>query len=652
MPGFSFIHAGFLAAGLAVAVPVLIHLLFRQRARNISIGSIRFLQQVVREHQRKRRVRQWLLLALRTLAILLLVLLFARPFFDQTKRGGLDEEVVILVDRSASMQARNGKGPTALQRAMDEAKREATRLGENVSVHLAWFDAGGIEEAPLDKFFATDSTGWLGTDFGLALGWAQDVLAAGGRSTRRVILCTDLQRGGLDRSAIVPLDPQTVLEVRDVGEAVVSDLAVLQADVPRTEIRPGEPIKVRVVVRNGGALPARQVTLEVRLTGPNGQVRAAKSIDIAGGNSATIEIPLEIKNAGIYRGTVAVESDDSLAWDNQRHIAFEARPPDRVLLVDGQQGRSAFGNETYYLETALRLRSNDSAERVGAFEVERIVWEAGEGFPNLTGFRAIVLANLRRLSAQDIERLSTFVRAGGSLLIFSGDQTTPEMLNSLQDAGLVGGKARPQPVEGRFRTDKWDVRHPALALFSDPQRGDLRRLEFAKLLPLNPLEGGKVLLSAGPHALAVERAVERGRVIYFAWTADRDWSDWPRTRLFVPLARQLLAYATGALAERPQVIQETAVRPDQQPGIEDRNGQIVVCNIDSVEALLDRATSDDLAKAAGTKVEDIASQYEIQRAAFASAPGAERPEEVWTYVMWGLFVILAAELLLAGRVHN
>ena len=65
MLGLSLIHAGFLAAGLAVVIPIVIHLLFRQRSRIESIGSLRFLRQIVKEHQRRRRVRQWLLLALR-----------------------------------------------------------------------------------------------------------------------------------------------------------------------------------------------------------------------------------------------------------------------------------------------------------------------------------------------------------------------------------------------------------------------------------------------------------------------------------------------------------------------------------------------------------------------------------------------------------
>src|SRR5690349_19561350 len=128
---FHLIHAGFLAAGIAVAVPIVIHLLFRQKTRTLPIGSVRFLHQVVREHRRRRRVRQWVLLALRMLAVLLLALLFARPYLDQSRRLGLEQEVVLLVDRSASMQSRGAGGTSAFERALGEAKKELARLDEN-----------------------------------------------------------------------------------------------------------------------------------------------------------------------------------------------------------------------------------------------------------------------------------------------------------------------------------------------------------------------------------------------------------------------------------------------------------------------------------------------------------------------------------------
>src|SRR5258708_5544817 len=132
MHGLSLIHLGFLAAGLAVAVPIIIHLLFRQKTRTLPIGSVRFLHQVVREHRRRRRVRQWLLLALRMLAVLLLALLFARPYRDESLRRGLEQEVVLLIDRSASMQAHGAARKTAFDRALLKARDELKRFDENV----------------------------------------------------------------------------------------------------------------------------------------------------------------------------------------------------------------------------------------------------------------------------------------------------------------------------------------------------------------------------------------------------------------------------------------------------------------------------------------------------------------------------------------
>ncbi len=106
MFGLSLIHAGFLAAAAAVTIPILIHLLLRPRARQVSIGTLRFLRLAIKETRHRRRIRRWLLLAMRVAAVLLLALLFARPYLTAATSGiGQDCEVIVLVDRSGSMAA-------------------------------------------------------------------------------------------------------------------------------------------------------------------------------------------------------------------------------------------------------------------------------------------------------------------------------------------------------------------------------------------------------------------------------------------------------------------------------------------------------------------------------------------------------------------
>jgi hypothetical protein len=656
MQGISLIHAGFLAAGLAVVVPILIHLLFRQKTRTLVIGSMRFLHQVVREHRRRRRVRQWILLALRMLAVLLLALLFTRPYHNESFRRGLEEELVLLVDCSASMQARQGSGETAFHRAQARFREELKRLDENVIVHVALFDAARVQEVSVDALAAASTTE-AATDYNLALAWASDLLAGSSRSRRRIVLISDMQRTGLGRGHTATFPEGVELVVHDVGEVLSRNVSVDLVEPTRTEIRPDSPIALRVVARNHGALLVRQAPISCQITGPTGRIEATEHVDIAGQSSAVVDLPLNIKNDGVYHGVVTSAIDDALDVDNRRRVAFEARHPDRVLLVDGQEGRSIYASETYYLETALRLRE-ESGGQMRSFEPERIVWESGTGFPRLDGYRAVVLANVRRLSDDDGRRLEAYLQDGGRLLIFAGDQESRASLAPLAKRELLPGALASEPVEGRLRIDEWDTKHPALACFADPQNGDLRRVQFSKILPLeSTVAGARVLLQTGDKIVAAESHVSRGVCLYFGSTADRDWTDLPRTRMYVPLMRQLLAHLTDQLIDRAVVTNRVPSKPGEKIGIEEieqqdgREGRWVVTNLDPRESILDRVTPEELHAALGVMPKTTDDEARQAALALMIPADALRPDEFWPCLVWLLLLILTAELLLAGRVH-
>ncbi|MFN0054595.1 MAG: BatA domain-containing protein [Planctomycetales bacterium] len=650
MFGLNLIHAGFLAAGLAVALPILIHLLFRQKSRTLTIGSVRFLQQVVHEHRRRRRLRQWLLLALRMLAVLLLAGLFARPYWDQAVARALEQELVLLIDRSASMQGR-GQGASSFERGRSRAGEALARLDENVVVHVAVCDATGVVELPADQLSRQEPSA-AATDFGLAVTWAADVLAASNRGTKRIVLFSDLQRSGLPRTPIPSLPGNVELVVEDVGQGTARNVAVEAVAPVRSEIRPDESFRLRVLLKNHGPQTARKVPVRCSLEGPAGSLSATGQADIVGYGRTQLDLPIAVAADGVYRGEATIDFEDSLALDNRRYVGFEARHPDRVLLVDGQEGRSVFANETYYLETALRLVTAESGGDQRSFEVERIVWEAGRGFPRLEGYRCVVLANLRRMAAEDGRRLQSYVQGGGRLLIFAGDQVSAASLSPLADLGVLPGRVAAEPVDGRFRVDAWDAEHPALACFADPQQGDLRRVEFRRLLPLESLvEGARPLVQTGDHVVAAELVAGTGRCLYFGTTADRDWTELPRTRLYVPLIRQLLAHLTDQLGERRGVTSRLVTRPGDKIGIEQVEGVWVVTNLDPRESIPDRVTAEELHASLGV-APPVAEDEERQAAlAMTLPPDALRSDEIWTTVAWILLAVLAVETLLAARVH-
>src|SRR5207237_7253920 len=116
-----------LLGGLALAgVPVVIHLLLRQKPKRLVFPALRFLQEGRRSTTRKLKLRHFLLLALRMLLIALLVFALARPFFNHPQLGlGGDQPVaaVMIIDTSPSMEYSVG-GKTRL----DDAKARARQL--------------------------------------------------------------------------------------------------------------------------------------------------------------------------------------------------------------------------------------------------------------------------------------------------------------------------------------------------------------------------------------------------------------------------------------------------------------------------------------------------------------------------------------------
>lgn len=652
MQGLNLIHTGFLAAGLAIALPIVIHLLFRQRTRTVPIGSVRFLHQVVREHRRRRRVRQWLLLALRMLAVLLLAMLFARPYWDQAHLRGLQQEIVLLLDRSASMQTRDSRRESSFERGMSAVNNELSKLDDNVIVHVAAIDATGVEELPVEQL-SNLAASQAATDYALALSWAVDILTGSNRGTRRIVLVTDLQRSGL-RSPLSRIPEGVELVIRDVSDPLPRNVAIESAEALRTEIRPDSQVSVRAVLRNYGPLAVRklQVTCNVE-GGTRNQIHLERAVDLPGNGNAVVDFPLPIDTDGLYQGSVGIDLDDALLIDNTRWLAFEARHPDRVLLVDGDEGRSIFGSETYYLETALRLQTEEAGGRVRSFEADRLAWESGEGFPRLDGYRAVILANVRRLSETDGERMDSYIRGGGSLLIFAGDQVDPASLAPLRKRGMLPGALADSPVQGPLRVDRWDASHLALACFSDPQQGDLRRVTFHKALPLTSLEPGATeLLAAGGQIVAAERSAGKGRCLYFGCTADRDWTDLPRTPMYVPLMRQLLAWQTRQLTERSAVTSQLVDKRQLTAGIAEiagDDGRWMVTNVDPRESALDRFTPEEFGLLAGAA--STVALAEKQADGLQLPEDSLRPDEIWTIVAWFLLAVLAAETLLAGRVH-
>ncbi|MDR3621734.1 MAG: BatA domain-containing protein [Paludisphaera borealis] len=651
-----FVQFGMLGALAALAIPIVIHLLFRNRPRTIELGTLQFLHVVLRENARKRKVKRRLLLALRLACVALAALMFARPFLPALEPKIGDRLVIVLIDRSASMGLT--PDPSPLGKAVELARRIVDRLGPNTKLEAAVFDREVVPmKDPASELRAgLEPASGTGTDYAAALAWARD-LCVRSRGTRKEIhLFTDLQRSGLDRGERVELPADVDVQIIDVGRPFPKNVAVTAVAASPSAPRPGGSTTVTAAVRNASPLPLAGVPVRLHLEFDGDERDQEKTIDLDGGAESAVVFDLKKLPAGVWRGTVRVEVEgDQLAIDDRRYLAVAVAPPAAIRILDGDPGRNGIGGETYYLRAALQLAPNGETYAKSPFELTTTdaSGEGGTAVPPLEGVSAVVLANIGLLKVADATRLAAFVEAGGGLIVFTGDRFGPKAAKALADVGLgvgaVGDASRSTDLP--WRLDRWETSHAVFQPFANPEHGDLHRPAFTTITPIQPSPSARVLASfrGGTPAL-LETSHGKGKVLWFASACDRDWGDWPRGRLYVPLVHQMAAYVSGHADGGP--VRRLLAADGQAPGVSDRDGIVRIVNADPFESDSARTTPREFAGRFGFRIPDAPAMSSTDEAdAVASAKPDERlrRDEVWPQLAAALLGFLLLEQFLANR---
>ncbi len=568
----------------ATALPILIHLLNRRKYKEMRWAAMRFLVAALRKNQRRVKIEQWLLLLIRTLVVFLVVCAMAKPLVESlgaiTLPGQRTHRVIVL-DGSMSM-AFTLSEKTRFEQAKELAKRLVSdaRRGDVFSVVLmadppkilvgnASPSANpdevlkGIDEITLPHG---------GTDLIASFGKVDEALGVSSIPRKEVIFLTDLQaaswRKGIPsadalKSAISKLtNRQAQSVVIDLGKAGEENRAVtdLRLDEPIVTLG-GPPPKVIATVHNYG--PKSVTDFKARLL-IDGQLGPDQSMpEIKSGEEATYVFSPTFTSPGDHLVEVRIE-EDSLLIDNTRRMALPVREFLNVLLIDGQRKPEAFQSETDYLSQAINpeVKSSGTTSQIRT----EIASESQLGSRDLAPFDAVVLCNVPQITQAEATALDAYLRQGGGVVIFSGDQVVTENYNQLLfndgkgllPAALTGIVGDAQAKKAAFEFDARDYKHPIVRLFDKAESNVIAGLTGAKTWQYHklkiPEEGSlaKVALwfNSGDPAI-VESPRHRGRVVQVATSADTGWTTWPLHQSYPPIMEQIIfEAASGRLAER------------------------------------------------------------------------------------------------------
>ena len=574
----SFVHGTLFWGGIGlVSIPIIIHLITRRRFRRLEWAAMEFLLEALKKNHRRVRLEQLILLLCRVAVVALIVMAVARPHLSQDRFGWLSgpltvaEDKVFLLDDSLSM-AHVEAGLSSLDRALSALTSAVNEIHDKrgydvVSVYRSsQYEAPRVQPSELDRnrldyieseLKSTKSTA-VRLDLAAALEYqANSTSPERGRS---VYVLTDLNtvdwtdgQGGQNEALGAALERLAGSEknarvvVIDVGPTLRDNIAITGLDLETRHPVVGEATDLTIEVTNYGSKFARD--LRLRLSTETSVVPGLRVAEIAPGKTATIPVSYSFSTTGPQWITAELDGVyDGLAKDDRRTLVVPVADSIPVLLVDGEPSGVPGEGESYFLNAHFQ---SDRTSPDRTVFTPTVAVESNLPQDGLDQFGAIFLTNLSTIPDDFVAPLSEYVRSGGALILFSGDQVDSTDYASKLGSGTteqpgadllpaIIGDPSGDPLKPVMITPDFD--HAAFRTVRDVAVL-LKQVAVARFRLLEPHPDARVfarLTDPDESPLLVERQVGDGRVIVVATAADVEWTNWAREPAFPIMLKDLL----------------------------------------------------------------------------------------------------------------
>jgi hypothetical protein len=607
----AFLNPWMLAGLAGVLLPVIAHLLSRNKYDQVDWGAMQFLEL---DPNAKRRIRleELLLLLVRMGLIVLVTLALARPWIQSQWMGSFSpkqpRDIVLIIDGSYSMGwDANGNGKTSHLRSLQLARDflRDMQVGDAVQViHAIEQPHVMLPELTHDPYRVKETINDLpvpagSADLVAAVRKGIQLLALGTNLQREVIVITDLQASSWKasdetlwaqledlrtQSAIVPR--VWVIDASDGEVGRGPNFAIDRLQLSRELAIKGTSIRIssRVKSFGGEEVSLRKVHLEIdqiRLDDQSVRIKVPPKGEI------TVDFEHRFDTVGSHLISLVLD-DDCLSGDNRSDAVVTVTESLPVLLVDGDRKPDPTRSETFFAQAAL-LATGDEQPWISASVItpEELTADC------LKSVSVVVIANVSQLTDSAISELQKFVRSGHGLIFTLGDQINREhyrtvlyalgkgllpcQLDSIvnedenQKRGVrIQSSSLELPWLQAFRADRGGTLSDArwsrwwkLAISNqeavspeDPLSDDAldrKPLTPAQKPASDPLILGtaieEVRLTTGD-PLLVSRRFGNGTTAVFASTIDADWNTLPAKQDFVPFLYEMLFSLAVPVASR------------------------------------------------------------------------------------------------------
>ena len=534
----TFLNPAILFGLFAAGIPIALHFLNLRNLKKVNFSTLSFLKELQKTKIKKIKLKQWLLLLLRTSIIILLVMAFARPALKGPLGGGsapAQTSAVIIIDNTFCMSALTANG-SHLNQAKNIAKNLLSGFRKNDDVTIIPVSEPGRAGNRESTDFSSVSreidnlqiSPVSGTLYG-AITAAAGIIGDSKNFNKEIYILTDLQKGRFYDSIKELSDLSSVLnnKVRlfliDLGDKQPANAGIDDIWLNSQIIEKGKKISVGAKIRNYSSNQAAKSVLSLFV---NGRRSAQQNIELNASGTKEISFQIALNDTGLIELSAELEDDD-IPGDNKRYLGVYVPARISVLILTDNHEDGRF----------VRLAAGNSDASITESEYSKL--------PSLklNGYDAIILFDPGK--SFDTGNLLSYIESGHGIVLMPGSRTTlPGFRNFCASFGIPAPSSavgKQGLTESITRFDKTDFQNP---VFSDLFENKKERLEspgiyyYFKILP-GP--SGKNLISLTDNSSFLsEYSRGTGKIFLFSSAPLPDWNNFPLKGFFAPLMTKII----------------------------------------------------------------------------------------------------------------
>jgi len=541
----TFLNPAILFGLIAASIPILIHLLNLRKLKKIEFSTLQFLKELQKSKIRRIKLKQWLLLALRVLIILLIVTAFARPTLEGVSIGGTTSaaktSAVFILDDTFSMSVIDQQG-SYFNRAKQSIKDIVNQLreGDEVALILVSYQPEETKYSTnLERFISEIDDiqiSFISNELNSAIVKAAEVIGTSQNFNKEIYLLTDFQNGRLISQENVTdlselLNKQVHFYVFDYSGKEVLNAGISNLKLNTQIFERNKPIKFEANVTNYSSTPMNNLVVSLFI---DDERSAQQSLNLNAGETKTAYLEAAADNSGSIDAFIEIEEDDILQ-DSKRFTSIYIPEKINLLILSESDEKSRFIN--------LALQSGSS---IGFINVtgKNFSQAAAVQFKN---FDAVII-NSNSFSSVS-SKLKDFLNEGKGIVIFPSADGNSEIFNlSLASLNLPKSNGiiktdGDQSVE----FDEIDFNHPLFEnIYLEKGKKQIESPLINSYHKIHVGGSGKSIIElVDGSSFLSEYNLGGGKVFLFNSSADLSWSDFPIKSIFAPLLNKIVLYLTS-----------------------------------------------------------------------------------------------------------